>query len=73
MAGTAAAVASECLRNYLDGDRSQVAYMIVDGSLKLRQDDTQLSLSLGSNGLGTQLTDAFFQVGRWHSDGDNRK
>ncbi len=47
--------------------------MIVDGNLKLRQDDTQLSLSLGSNGLGTQLTDAFFQAGRWHSNGDNKK
>jgi len=32
--------------------------MFVDGSPKLRQDDTQLSLGLGRNGLLAQLTNA---------------
>ena len=52
--------ASECLRNYLDGDGSQIADMVVDSGLKLRQDDTQLSLSLGGSNLCAQLTNVVF-------------
>jgi hypothetical protein len=51
---------SECLRDYFDSDGSQVAYMVVDSRLKLRQDDAQLSLSLGSGDLRAQLTNAVF-------------
>jgi hypothetical protein len=54
------AIVSECLRDYFDSDDSQVAYMVVDSRLKLRQDDAQLSLSLGSGDLRAQLTNAVF-------------
>lgn len=34
--------------------------MVLDGSLKLRQDDAQLSLTLGGDGLRAQVTDTIF-------------
>jgi hypothetical protein len=54
------AIASERLRNCLSGDVSEIAYMVADGSLKLRQDDMHLVLGVGSNGLLTQFTNAVF-------------
>jgi hypothetical protein len=45
-----------------------MADMVVDRSLKLRQDDTQFSLSLGSSDLRAQLTNTFVS-GRWHRNG----
>jgi hypothetical protein len=53
-------VSTENLRNYIDGDGSQVAYMVVNSGLKLRQDDTQLNLSLSSADLRAQVTNAVF-------------
>jgi hypothetical protein len=51
------AVASEYLRNYLDGDGAEVKYVVV-GSLKLRQDNIHFRLGLRSSGLRAQLTNA---------------
>ncbi len=53
-------VPAECLRNYFDGDGPQVAYVVSDGSLKLRQDGIDLGVGLGRNGLRAQKTHAIF-------------
>jgi hypothetical protein len=50
------AIASEYLRNYLDGDGSEVKHVVTDGSLKLRQDDIHFRLGLSSSDLRARLT-----------------
>ncbi len=54
------AIAPECLRNYLDGDGSQVAYVVAEGSLKLRQDDIHFRVCLSSIDLRAHPTNAVF-------------
>ena len=53
-------VVSEGFRDRVNGDGSQVAYVIANGNLKLRQDYTEFGLTLGSNGLGAEYTNPIF-------------
>lgn len=56
----AVGVVSEGFRDRVNGDGSQVAYVIANSNLKLRQDYTEFGLTLGSNGLSAEYTNPVF-------------
>jgi hypothetical protein len=55
-----AGVVSAGFRDRVNGVGSQVAYMVVNSNLKLRQHYTEFALILSSNGLSAEYTDPIF-------------